>query len=252
MLGHAVRVRGLLRWTLLTLRFSQPDLRIASKLYVDVKAPNKEALNEGLRRVRLAIEDVLSEYGASHGGRSPPTPPLLAPQVEAPVVPLTAPSAPPPAWGAAPPPPPAAAATDEGEQACDLCMADVVANVRLEPCGHYACVACVAGLRRRALFVSTAGVPCPFCRTVVVRYDAPPGVDVGVQVRLVARGAQPLSADLPSAACCCAGDFAGAARDAATAGDPPAAAGSSQQSLARSAVAPKVQDSAVRTMARGA
>ena len=161
----------------------QTDLRIAEKLYVEVKAPTSDAVDEGVRRVRLAIEDVLSEHGVSLGGRSPPTPPLQAPQAAEPVVVQpTAPDAPPLAWGA-PPPPPAAASADEGEQTCGLCMVDAVANVRLEPCGHFACVACVAGLRRRALFVSTAGVPCPFCRTIVVRYNAPPGVDVGIQVR---------------------------------------------------------------------
>ena len=190
---------AVLRRTHLLLVVLQTDLRIASKLYVEVKGPTVEGIDEGVRRVRLAIEEVLSDHGVSlssrspPSGRSPPTPPLLAPPAAAPVVvpPPAAPEAPPPAWGA-PPPPPAAAMADEGEQTCGLCMADVIANVRLEPCGHYACVACVAGLRRRALFVSTAGVPCPFCRTIVVRYNAPPGVDVGVQVRFVACGAQPL------------------------------------------------------------
>ena len=176
--------RAALHRTHLLLLGLQTDLRIAAKLYVEVKAPSNEAVDEGVRRVRLAIEEVLSEHGVSLGGRSPSTPPLLAPQAAEPVVvlPPTAPDVPPPAWGA-PPPPPAAASVDEGQQTCGLCMADVVANVRLEPCGHLACVACVAGLRRRALFVSTAGVPCPFCRTIVVRYNAPPGVDVGAQVR---------------------------------------------------------------------
>lgn len=76
-------------------------------------------------------------------------------------------------------------------------MADVVANVRMEPCGHYACVTCVAGLRRRALFVSTAGVPCPYCRTVIARYDAPPGVDVGEQPAAAPETSLALRATLP-------------------------------------------------------
>jgi len=164
---------------------------------VELKAATKDGMAEGVARVQRAIADVLAAHGAAPSTPPPLPPPQLQPPPAEPavVVPPSAPGAPPPVWGsavsAAPPPAPA----DEGsdEQSCGLCMIDVVANVRLEPCGHRACVACVASLRRRALFVSVAGVPCPYCRTTVVRYDAPPGVDVGLQVR-AQRGRAALSA----------------------------------------------------------
>jgi DNA-directed RNA polymerase subunit RPC12/RpoP len=161
----------------------QVDLRTSDKLFVEIKASSAEGLAEGAQRVRRAIADVLQAHGVA-----PKTPPQPPEAVEEPVFVLpSAPSGPPPSWGVAPPAPPpqAPALADEAlaEQSCGLCMADVTANVRMEPCGHYACVSCVANLRRRALFVSTAGVPCPYCRTIIVRYDAPPGVDVGLQAR---------------------------------------------------------------------
>ena len=100
------------------------------------------------------------------------------------IVPVAPSDAPPPRWGQ-----PAAASgrTALGKQSADdssciICFdSDAVANVRFVPCGHTACADCVAGLRKRALFVSTAGVTCPFCRAVVQRYDAPDDVDIGQQ-----------------------------------------------------------------------
>jgi Zinc finger, C3HC4 type (RING finger) len=100
------------------------------------------------------------------------------------IVPVAPSDAPPPRWGQ-----PAAASgrTALGKQSADdssciICFdSDAVANVRFVPCGHIACADCVAGLRKRALFVSTAGVTCPFCRAVVQRYDAPDDVDIGQQ-----------------------------------------------------------------------
>jgi hypothetical protein len=160
---------------------------VSEKMYVEIKATTREALADGTARVRQAIADVLQAHGvAPTTPQLPPQPPPAAAQV---VVVPAAPSAPPPAWGVVPAASPAPALADEAlaEQSCGVCMADVVANVRMEPCGHYACVACVAGLRRRALFVSTAGVPCPYCRTIIVRYNAPPGVDVGLQARALVR-----------------------------------------------------------------
>ena len=100
------------------------------------------------------------------------------------IVPVAPSDAPPPRWGQ-----PAAASgrTALGKQSADdssciICFdSDAVANVRFVPCGHTACADCVAGLRKRALFVSTAGVTCPFCRAGVQRYDAPDDVDIGQQ-----------------------------------------------------------------------
>ena len=161
----------------------QTDLRVADKLYVEVKAPTRQALAQGVARVQHAISDVLQAHGAAP--TTPPQPP--SPVAEQIVVVPAESSAPPPAWGVAPAAPPAPSLADEAlaEQSCGLCMSDVVANVRMMPCDHRVCVTCVASLRRRALFISVAGVPCPYCRVTIVRYDAPPGVDIGLQARVL-------------------------------------------------------------------
>jgi hypothetical protein len=168
-------------------------------LYVLIVASTKDALNEGSQRVQRAI--------ASVTGQAQPQPKQAQPQpseqAERIVVPLLAPSnAPPPAWGrpsaAVAPAPAAEGASDGGD--CLICMAGVLADVHFEPCGHKACVRCVVDLRKRSIFITTAGVPCPFCRCTIVRYAAPVGVDVGLQARPRIAHTAPRA---PRCCCCC-------------------------------------------------
>lgn len=153
---------------------------------MELQALNKHGLEAGVQRVNTVIADVIREYCGAPRAEAPAAP-AAPPAAEQIVVPLTAAasSAPPPAWGrpATAPPAQQAAAGAAGED-CRICMAEVLADVRFEPCGHYACPGCVVDLRRSAIFRTSAGVPCPFCRQTIVRYDAPEGVNIGAQVRL--------------------------------------------------------------------
>ena len=149
-------------------------------MHVEALAPTKKALSDGVRCIEKALADVLAAHGVA-----PPAPPP-PPEPERIIVPPSAtPATPPVAWGQTVTPVVSASAggNDVAGQDCRICMAEVVADVRFEPCGHYACPQCVVDLRKRALFLTTAGVPCPYCRTIITRYDAPEGVHVGQQAR---------------------------------------------------------------------
>ena len=154
---------------------------MAQSLYVLVSAPTGDALATGVARVNTTIAEVLSLYRPA-----PPPPPPPAAEPPRVIVPVAASSAPAPAWGRLGAAPSATQPLDASDGTCEdcrICMAEVLADVRFEPCGHYACSVCCVDLRKRAIFSTSAGVPCPFCRTTITRYDAPPGVNIGLQAR---------------------------------------------------------------------
>jgi hypothetical protein len=171
-------------------------LRQADQLYVQLVAPTKAALDCGCERVKSAMEAVTGVRSASPSLRAglevyraaPQPAPQPAPAEQI-VVPLPAAAGPPPAWGRSAPAPaaaPSAGASAAGHAAgeeCTICCSGAVSDVRFDPCNHAACSQCVVDLRKRSLFLTTAGVPCPWCRAIITRYDAPPGVDVGLQAR---------------------------------------------------------------------
>jgi hypothetical protein len=150
-------------------------------------ASAKDALEEGVQRVQRALDSVTGQAQQRQQPQPQPQPQPAQPAAERIIVPLPAPSnAPPPAWGrpsAVVAPAPSDGAGGSDTEDCLICMAGVLADVRFEPCGHKACARCVVDLRKRSIFITTAGVPCPFCRCTIVRYAAPDGVDVGLQVR---------------------------------------------------------------------